>query len=69
MKPSHFWLFSLAFAAGFIGAALLGFPLAFYPLMKAGDALDLLTPLVLIPLYWSLFVGAAVDKSTVPESA
>lgn len=69
MKPSHFWLFSLAFAAGFIGAALLGFPSAFYPLMKAGDALDLLTPLVLIPLYWSLFVGAAVDKSTVPESA
>lgn len=26
-----------------------------YPLLRAGDILDLVTPLVLIPLYWSLF--------------
>jgi len=26
-----------------------------YPLLKAGDVFDLLTPLVLIPLYWLLF--------------
>jgi len=38
-------------------------PFALYPLMSIQDALDLLTPLVLIPLYWLLFKSAAADES------
>lgn len=35
-----------------------------YPLMSYQDALDLLTPLVLIPLYWLLFKNASAKKAT-----
>ena len=49
--------FALAFAVLFMGPAFLGSPFGPYPLMKWGDALDLLTPLILIPLYW--FILAA----------
>ncbi len=48
-------IFALAFAIFFIGPAFLDQQFAFYSLMKNGDVLDLLTPLVLIPLYWLLF--------------
>jgi hypothetical protein len=34
-------------------------PFGLYPLMSYQDALDILTPLVLIPLYWLLFQSAA----------
>ena len=44
--------FALAFAVFFMGPAFLGSEFGPYPLMKWGDAFDLLTPLVLIPLYW-----------------
>jgi hypothetical protein len=48
-------VFSLAFMAFFIGPSLLSNQFAPYPLMKNGDVLDLLTPIVLIPLYWALY--------------
>lgn len=48
-------IFALAFAVFIVGPALLGSALPIYPLMSVGDALDLLTPLVLIPLYWRLW--------------
>lgn len=48
-------IFAIAFAFLIIAPALLGQPFALYPLMTTGDALDLLTPLILIPLYWLLF--------------
>ncbi len=48
-------LFALLFAVFIIAPAFLSAQFAPYPLMKNGDVLDLLTPLVLIPLYWLLF--------------
>ena len=48
-------MFAVAFAAFILGPALLTAPFRPYPLLRAGDILDLLTPLVLIPLYWLLF--------------
>lgn len=51
-------IFSVAFALFFIGPALLGSAFGPYPLMKNGDAFDLLTPLIMIPLYWLLWRSA-----------
>lgn len=50
--PKFTLIFSLAFAIFFITPAFLSFPFLPYPLMKTGDAFDILTPLVLMPLYW-----------------
>jgi hypothetical protein len=47
-------VFTLAFVILIVGPAFLGYEFAPYPLMEWGDVLDLLTPLVLIPLYWLL---------------
>ncbi len=44
--------FALAFAVFFMGPAFMGSAFGPFPLMKWGDAFDLLTPLILIPLYW-----------------
>lgn len=48
-------IFSVAFAVLFLGPSMLSDQFASYPLIRLGDLLDLLTPLVLIPLYWLLF--------------
>ena len=48
-------VFTIFFAILFLGPPFLGQPFGLYDLMKNGDVLDLLTPLVLIPLYWLLF--------------
>jgi hypothetical protein len=48
-------VFSVAFAVFFVGPPVLSSQFGPYPLMKVGDVLDLLTPLVLIPLYWLLY--------------
>ncbi len=42
-------------------------PFTLYPLMSYQDALDILTPLVLIPVYWLLFKSAASDGSNPAE--
>ena len=42
-------------------------PFPFYPLMSYQDVLDLLTPLVLIPVYWLLFIYSANGKSSRSE--
>lgn len=39
----------------FLGPALFSQQFGPYPLLRNGDVLDLLTPLVLIPVYWLLF--------------
>jgi hypothetical protein len=44
-------------------------PFALYPLMSWQDALDLLTPLVLIPLYWLLFKAAGGEATRAEELA
>ena len=48
-------IFAILLAVFIITPAFLNGQFAPYPLMKSGDVLDLLTPLVLIPLYWLLF--------------
>jgi hypothetical protein len=48
-------VFALAFAGFIILPGLLGQPFPLYPLAHWADALDLVTPLVLIPLYWLLY--------------
>ena len=48
-------IFAVAFAVFVVTPAFLGGPFPLYPLMSGGDALDLLTPLVLLPFYWRLF--------------
>jgi hypothetical protein len=47
--------FSVAFLFFFVAPALFSGQFGPYDLMKNGDVLDLITPLVLIPLYWLLF--------------
>ena len=42
-------------------------PFAPYPLMSYQDALDILTPLVLIPIYWMLFKYAPGEGSSLAE--
>ena len=42
-------------------------PFAPYPLNSYQDALDILTPLVLIPIYWMLFKYAAGEGSSLVE--
>ena len=42
-------------------------PFPLFPLMSYQDAIDLLTPLVLIPLYWLLFKYAARTPSSTPQ--
>lgn len=48
-------LFALASLFFIILLVFFRVPFPLYPLMSIQDALDLLTPLVLIPLYWLLF--------------
>jgi hypothetical protein len=48
-------IFSVTFALFSVGPPALGSQFGPYPLMKLGDVFDLLTPLVLIPLYWLLY--------------
>ena len=48
-------IFAIVFAILIITPALLSQQFSPYPLLKTGDVTDLLTPLILIPLYWLLF--------------
>lgn len=53
--------FALLSVVFFLLLVFLRVPFAPYPLMSIQDALDLLTPLVLLPLYWVLFKAASKD--------
>jgi hypothetical protein len=48
-------VFAILFAVFFLGPPFLNMQFSLYPLMKIADVFDLLTPLVLIPLYWLLY--------------
>ncbi len=52
---SYFLPFTILFAVFIMGPPFLGYTFPLFPLMKISDVFDLLTPLVLIPLYGSLF--------------
>ena len=57
-------IFAIAFAFFFIAPGLLNKPFTPYPQMKIADVLDLLTPLVLIPLYYLLLYFGANQLPT-----
>ena len=48
-------IFAVVFVILMINPAFLDQQFGLYPLMKVGDVTDILTPLILIPLYWLLF--------------
>ena len=58
--------FAILFAVFFIAPPLLSQQFSPYPLMKMGDVFDILTPLVLIPLYWLLYRLNEEKKITLP---
>ncbi len=58
--PVFILVFSIAFAVFFMAPPLLSRQFDLYPLIRTGDVLDMLTPLILIPLYWRLY---RMDKS------
>lgn len=57
-------VFAILFAVFCIGPSLLSQRFSPYPLMKIGDVFDMLTPLVLIPLYWLLYHLSEEKKIT-----
>ena len=57
-------LFSILFLFFFILLFFFRTPFTSYPLISNQDALDLFTPLVLIPIYWLIFKSAASVKPT-----
>ena len=61
-------LFSVTFAVFLLAPAFLGGQLPIYSLMTWGDTLDILTPLVLLPLYWLLFWYGSGEKMKLGES-
>jgi hypothetical protein len=54
-RSSLILAFALAFTFFIVAPPFLGIPFGAYPSMHWADVLDLITPLVLIPLYWLLF--------------
>ena len=48
-------IFAIAFATLLMTPAFLNQQFSAYPLMKTGDVTDIITPIILIPLYWLLF--------------
>lgn len=58
-------LFAIAFIVLFLAPPLLPYTFPPYPLIHWADVVDLVTPLVLIPLYWLLFVRCPAP-ATVP---
>jgi len=57
-------LFSLAFTVFIIGPAFFSSPFGPFPLMRNGDMFDVLTPFVIIPMYWLLFQA---NRETSPD--
>jgi hypothetical protein len=61
-------IFAILFAVFIVSPAFLSKQFALYPLMKNGDVFDLLTPLVLIPIYWLLFQISRDSKPSQNET-
>lgn len=56
-------IFAAAFAFFLLAPPFLSQQFGPYPSMKNGDVLDLLTPVVLMPLYWLLFLVKRKDEA------
>src|SRR3990172_7359235 len=63
-KPALILLFAISFAFFTLAPPFLALPFPAYPLMHWADVLDILTPLVLIPIYWLLLT----DSGRIPRS-
>lgn len=61
-------IFAVLFTILLIAPAMFSAQFGPYDLMKTGDAIDILTPIVLIPLYWLLFKAGREQPVTVLES-
>lgn len=59
--------FAILYAFFLIAPALLSSQFAPYPLLKNGDILDLLTPLILLPLYWLMLEHGGTGEATARE--
>lgn len=57
-------IFAILSAVFFLVLIFFRFPFGLYPLISYQDALDHLTPLVLIPLYWLLFKHASSQPAS-----
>ena len=57
-------IFAFLSVVFFLLLIFLRIPFPIYPLMSYQDAFDLLTPLVLIPIYWLLYKKVTCDRST-----
>jgi hypothetical protein len=62
-------LFAVLSVVFFLLLIFLRIPSPLYPLMSVQDTIDLLTPLVLIPIYWALFRAATQGQARVSEQA
>lgn len=60
-------LFAILSVIFFLLLIFLRIPFTPYPLMSFQDALDILTPIVLIPIYWVLFKAASGERSSLKE--
>lgn len=60
-------VFAILFAVFFLLLIFFRVPFSLYPLMSYQDVLDLLTPLVLISIYWLLFKYEASGDSPLSE--
>jgi hypothetical protein len=60
-------VFSILFAVFFLLLVFIRIPFPPYPLISYQDVFDILTPLVLIPLYWLLFKYSASGESRLAE--
>jgi hypothetical protein len=63
-RPSLILLFAISFTVFIVVPAFLGQPFPPYPSIHWADVFDLLTPLVLIPLYWLLFTDSGSLQRT-----
>jgi len=60
-------IFAVASVVFLLLLIVLRSPFTLYPLMSYQDAFDILTPFVLIPIYWLIFKSAAKDGSSRAE--
>jgi hypothetical protein len=57
-RSSLILIFAILFAAFILAPPFLGQPFSLYPSMHVADILDLLTPWILLPIYWLLFTDS-----------
>jgi len=67
-RPSLIFLFAFSFAFFILVPPLLSQPFPPYPSIHWADVLDLLTSLVLIPLYWLLFTDSGRNARSHPST-